>query len=84
MDLFEGHKLVCLIIVDYYSIFIEIAKLDRTMAEAVIQHGKNIFLRHGLPKEVVTNKGLQFDSNAFRNFLKEYQFHHITSRIWCF
>ena len=79
MDLFEWQKLAYFVIVDYYSRFIEIAKLDRATAEAVIQHCKNIFLRHGIPNEVVTNNGSQFDSNAFRMFSKEYQFRHITS-----
>ena len=69
---------VYLIIVDYYSRYIEIAKLDRT-AEAVTQHCKNIFSRHSIPEEVVTNNGSQFDSNAFRKFSKEYQFCHVTS-----
>ena len=78
-DLFDWQKFVYLIIMDYYSRFIEIAQLDRTTAETVIQHCKNIFSRYGIPKEVVTNNGSQFDSNAFRNFLKEYQFRHVTS-----
>ena len=34
MDLFEWRKLRYLIIVDYYSRFIEIAQLDLPMAEA--------------------------------------------------
>ena len=38
---------------DNYSRFIEIAKLDGTRAEAVIQRCKNIVLRHGIPEEVV-------------------------------
>ena len=54
-----------LIIVDYYSRFIEIAQFNRATAEAVILHCKNIFSRHGIPKEDVTNNGSQFDSNAF-------------------
>ena len=45
-----------LIIMDYYSRFIEIAQLDGT-AEAVILCCKNIFSRHGIPEEVVTNNG---------------------------
>ena len=84
MDLFEWQKFVYLVIVDYYSRFIEIAQLDKTTAEAVIQSCKNIFSRHGIPKEVVTNNGSQFDSNAFRKFSKEYQFHHITSSPYYF
>ena len=71
MDLFAWKKLVYLIIVDYYSRFIEIAKLDRATAEAVLQRCKDIFSRHGIPEEVVTDNGSQFDSNAFRRFSKE-------------
>ena len=52
MDVFEWQKLVYLIIVDYYSRFIDIANVDRTTAEAVIQHCKNIFSRHGIPEDV--------------------------------
>ena len=81
MDLFEWQKLVCLKIVDYYSRFIGIAQLDRTTAEAAIQCCKNIFLRHGIPEEIVMDNGSQFDSYAFHMFSKEYiyQFHHVTS-----
>ena len=79
MGLFEWQKLVYLIIVDYYSRLIEIAKLDIATADAVIQHCKNIFSRPGIPEEVVTDNGSHFDSNSFRRFSKEYQFHHITT-----
>ena len=58
MDLFEWQKLVYLIIVDYYSRFIEIAQLDKTKAEVVIQHCcKNILSKHSIPEEVVMNNG---------------------------
>ena len=80
MDLFEWKKLAYLIIVDYYSRFIEIAKLDIATADAVKQRCKNVFSRHGIPEEVVTDNGSQFDSNAFCRFSKENQFHHVTSR----
>ena len=79
MDIFKWQKLAYLIIVNYYSRFIEIAQLDRTTADAVIQRCKSIFSRHCILEEVVMDNGSQFDSNAFRRFSKEYQFHHITS-----
>ena len=77
--LFEWKKLTYLIIVDYYSKFIEIAQLDKTTVEAVIQHCNNIFSRHSIPKEVVLDNASQFDSNVFRKFSKEYQLCHVTS-----
>ena len=54
-----------LIIVDYYSQFIEEAKLSRMTTEEVITHSKSVLARHGIPEEVITDNGLQFDSRAF-------------------
>ena len=79
MNLFEWRKHVYPTIMDYYSRFIEIAQLDGTTAEAVILRCKNIFSKHGIPEEVVTDNGLQFDSNAFCKFSHEYQFRQVTS-----
>ena len=56
-------------------------KLDNTSAGSVILRCKNIFSWHGIPKDVVTDNGPQFDSNAFRKFAQEYQFCHITSSL---
>ena len=39
-------------------------------------------MRHGIPEEVVTKNGLQFDSNAFCKLSKEYQFHHLPSSLY--
>ena len=72
-----------LILTENFLPLVEIPNLDRTTAEAVILHCKNIFSRHGIPEEVVTDNGSQFDSNAFRRFSKEYQFRHITSSPYC-
>ena len=47
-DLSNGN--IYLLIVDYYSRFIEIAKLSRATAEQVICHFKSIFTRHGIPE----------------------------------
>ena len=79
MDLFKWKKHIYLIIVDYYSRFIEVGKLDNTSAGSVILRCKNIFARHGIPEQVVTDNGPQFDSNEFRKFAREYQFRHITN-----
>ena len=42
-DLFEWKKENYLLIIDYYSQFIEVARLKQTTAEEVIQHTKSIF-----------------------------------------
>ncbi len=36
-------------IVDYYSRYMEIARLKQTTTEEVMQHTKSIFARHGIP-----------------------------------
>ena len=79
MDLFDWKKVAYLIIVHYYSRFVEIAKLNKTTAEEVVRHCKSIFARHGIPEEVISDNGPQFDSGAFRKFSRDYQFHHATS-----
>ena len=80
-DLFKWKKLtyMYLIIVDCYSRFIEVAKLDNISAGSVILRCKNIFSRHSIPEGMVTNNGPQYDSNSFRKFARKYQFHQITS-----
>ena len=78
----QVQKLVYLIIMYFYSRVIKIVQLDKTTAEAVIQHCKIIFSSHEKRKEVATDNGSQFDFNAFRRLSKEYQFRHITSSVY--
>lgn len=78
-DLFEWDKKTYLLIIDYYSWFIEITKLTRTTATEVINHTKSIFARHGIPEVVVSDNGLQFASATYTQFSQEYGFSHVTS-----
>ena len=78
-DLFEWKNKNYLLIVDYYSRYIEIALLKQTTAEEVIKHTKSIFARHGIPEVVVSDNGPQYSSKAYADFAKEYQFKHVTS-----
>ena len=68
-----------LLIVDYYSRYIEIARLNRQTAAEVINHTKSIFARHGIPEIVISDNGPQFGSEAYRQFAQDFQFEHITS-----
>ena len=78
-DLFY-HKNVCyLLIVDYYSRYIETAKLSNESSTEVISHTKSIFARHGIPQEVVSDNGPQFSSIQYKKFATEYGFLHTTS-----
>ena len=78
-DIFHWKGDNYLLIVDYYSRFIEIAHLDHMTAEEVISRTKSIFARHGIPEELISDNGPQFSSHSFLKFSQEYGFDHITS-----
>ena len=48
MDLFQWESRMYLLVVDYFSRYIEIAKLNNESAAEVIRHTKSIFARHGI------------------------------------
>ena len=70
-----------LLIVDYYSRYIETALLREITAEGVIQQLKSIFARHGIPEKMISDNGPQFSSRAFSKFAKTYGFMQITSSL---
>lgn len=78
-DLFEWQKRTYLLLVDYYSRYIEIALLNRPSAEEVIAHMKSMFARHGIPELIMSDNGPQYSCEAFSVFAREYQFQHVTS-----
>ena len=78
-DLFERKQVSYLLVVDYYSRYIEIAKLSSTTSRGVINHLKSIFVRHGIPQIVVSDNRPQYSSSKFTQFARDYKFNHITS-----
>ena len=68
-----------MIIVDYYSRYIEISKLSQLTADAIITHTKSIFATHGIPELVYSDNGQQFSSEAYKQFALAYQFKQVTS-----
>lgn len=79
MDLFEFSKHNYLLIIDYYSKFIETTKLPNLRSSTVIELIKPHFARHGIPETVISDNGTQFSSSEFKLFAKQYNFNHITS-----
>ncbi|UYV72761.1 K02A2.6-like [Cordylochernes scorpioides] len=82
MDLFHYEGSEYLVVVDYFSRFIEVVRLTKLSSEAVVDHCKAIFARHGIPDIVISDNGPQFrpsTTSAFTKFASEVGFRHITS-----
>ncbi|GFR59564.1 Pol polyprotein [Elysia marginata] len=81
MDLFEWKGQQYLLIVDYFSGWIELALLKRTSLHSTIEHRKSIFSRYSIPELVISNNGPQLASCEceFSRFSEIYGFEHRTS-----
>ncbi|XP_046601433.1 uncharacterized protein K02A2.6-like [Neodiprion lecontei] len=79
-DMYEINGQKYLLVVDYYSKYLEIAELRRNAtSENVIRHLKTMFASHGVPVTIVSDGGTQFTSQEFKKFAKEWEFDHVTS-----
>ena len=78
-DLFEMNKQTYLLLVDYYSRYPEVIKLNSTTSSSVIAAMKSVFSRHGIPHTVISDNGPQYDSAEMKQFSSTYGFNHITS-----
>ena len=74
MDIFKWEKRSYLLMVDYYSRFIEVTRLGGLSTEALIGAVKGTFARHGVPEEVISDNAPQFSLRTFQNFSREYGF----------
>ena len=75
-DIFEFKGTSYLLVVDYFSRFIEVQKLTST---AVVTALKAIFSRYGVPSVVVSDNGPQYTSEEMKNFAAIYGFSQSTS-----
>ena len=78
-DLFSLHSNDYIVLVDYYSDFIEVSQLDDTTTATVCDFLKEQFSCHGIPDTLVSDNGSQFTSKEFTEFSKEWEFKHVTS-----
>lgn len=78
MDLFEWANKTCLLIIDYFSRYIEVAELRVTSSEATVCAVNEAFAHHGYPEIVVSDNGPQFSSETCRT-AKVSCFAHVTS-----
>lgn len=70
-DLFELRGKQYLVVVDYYSLYLEVCHLRETTTDTVIALFKSLFARHGIPETYRSDNGPQFTSGKFVNFTKE-------------
>ena len=73
----DGRFLV--VVVDYFSNFIEVSRLCTISSNAVIHALSEIWARWGTLETLVTDNDQQFDCSELKAFSKEWCFLHITS-----
>ncbi|XP_044168232.1 uncharacterized protein K02A2.6-like [Acropora millepora] len=79
-DLFQMRGMDYLIVIDYYSRYVEVAAMTKTTKSSeVIRALMSIFARHGIPEQVRSDNSPQYDSAEFSHFAKQWGFKHVTS-----
>ena len=78
-DLFEWQGENYLLVVDYFSRWIEISHVNNLTSQCVINSCKAIFARFGIPEVLFSDNGTQFSSREFARFAEYYGFTHLTS-----
>ena len=79
-DLLDCNGVMYLVVIDYYSEFIEVEALkEDTKSETVIVRLTKMFAVHGIPDKLVTDNGPQFISHKFKQFATNLHFTHVTT-----
>ena len=74
---FQGNTY--LVVVDYYSRYFELCKLNGTTTCDIVNELKIVFARFGVPDFLVSDNGPQFASQEFTHFVAKLGLVHITS-----
>ena len=77
IDFAEKNGQSFLLVVDAHSKWPEVCVMNSTTSEATIKELRNIFARHGLPQQVVSDNGPQFRSDLFKEFMSQNGVKHI-------
>ena len=78
-DLCDFHGRMLLVVVDYFSNYIQVKRLVRTTSGAVVHALCEMFALFGIPDHIVTDNGPQFASAEFAKFCSSWNTQHITS-----
>ena len=78
-DLCDFDHRQLLVVVDYFSNYIEVERLTSTTSPSVIKALKAMFSRFGIPDSIVSDNGPQFSSDEFAIFCQKLSIKHLTS-----
>lgn len=78
MDILDFEGKPFLIVVDYYSKWLEIIKLTNKTTAIIIDKLIDLFATHGHPRMIIADN-MPFGSKEFRNFAREFEFDLTTS-----
>ena len=78
-DLFDLEGVTYLLVVDYFSRYPEVIRLNTTTSQAIISALKSIFSRYGIPEILISDNGPQYISQEMKDFAMSYGFQHIIS-----
>jgi hypothetical protein len=78
VDIAEFNRLNYLVLIDYYSRWIEVYQIVNKTSETVIKKLKDIFSRFGIPQSIIADN-VPFDSVEMKRFAKEWNLQIITS-----
>ena len=78
-DLFHWEQNTYLLVVDMYSKFPLVRKLNSLSSKSVIAHLKGIMEEHGIPELLISDNGPQYASEDFQKFAACYGFTHNTT-----
>ena len=70
MDYAGPYGEMLLVIVDAFSILIEVAIMKQTTSTATIRKLREVFAQHGLPDMLVSDNGTNFTSEEFADFMR--------------
>ena len=82
MDLFDLKGKTYILLVDYYSRFVEVQQLQSMTTSSVISFLKPIFARYGIPATLISDNGPQFASVEMKQFSETYGFSHVTTSLY--
>lgn len=78
-DLYYLYGNVYLLVIDYYSKYVDVLYLKDESSTTTIKALKTCFTHWGIPKTVRSDGGPQYKSEIFNKFSKEWNFEHIKS-----